>query len=240
MPVRLQQSLILLLAVVLATAMVWLGFWQWRVYAAQGAAASATRAAEPPIALDSAARAGQRVGDGYGRTVTAQGTFEPQTQLLIPQPHGGFRVLTGLRQADGSVLPVVRGTVDTGPAPAPPSGSVQLSGIFLPSEDVADAAMPDGQIASVRVPQLAQTWQGPLIDGFLTVPPAHSAEAGLGPAPADLPEARGRLRNGAYALQWWVFAAFTLVMAARMARDFGRRDLIEGEPVEPADLPDRD
>ena len=47
-----------------------------------------------------------------------------------------------------------------------------------------------------------------------------------------LPEARGRLRNGAYAIQWWLFAGFTLVMAVRMARDLGSRELSgSGEDV---------
>ncbi len=240
MPVRLQQFLIVVLALVLAAAMVWLGLWQLRVYTAQGAAASTARAAQPPIALESAARPGQRVGDAYGRTVVTQGTFEPQTQLVLPIPGGGFRVLTGLRQPDGSLLPVVRGTVQAIPAPAPPTGPHQLSGIFLPSEDADAAALPEGQLASVRIPQLAQVWTGPLIEGYLVLGADQPAAAGLAPAPVDLPEARGRLRNAAYALQWWVFAAFTLVMAVRMARDFGRRDLVDGEPATPADLPDRD
>ena len=38
-----------------------------------------------------------------------------------------------------------------------------------------------------------------------------------------LPTGPRSLRNGAYALQWWVFAAFAVVMAIRMARDQGRR-----------------
>ena len=67
--------------------------------------------------------------------------------------------------------------------------------------------------------QLAQQWPGPLIDGFVTLSAADATAQGLEPAQARLPEARGRLRNAAYAGQWWLFAAFTLVMAVRMARD---------------------
>ena len=36
-----------------------------------------------------------------------------------------------------------------------------------------------------------------------------------------LPEGQGRLRNGAYAVQWWIFAAFAVLMAAKIARDLG-------------------
>jgi hypothetical protein len=30
------------------------------------------------------------------------------------------------------------------------------------------------------------------------------------------------LRNGAYAVQWWVFAAFAIGMAIKISRDLGR------------------
>jgi hypothetical protein len=53
-----------------------------------------------------------------------------------------------------------------------------------------------------------------------------------------LPEAPGGLRNVAYVGQWWLFAAFTLFMAFRMARDLGVReaevvDVTSEEPAEP-------
>ena len=54
---------------------------------------------------------------------------------------------------------------------------------------------------------------------------AESAAQGLEPAPVVLPEGSGRLRNGAYALQWWVFAAFAVGLAIRMARDQQLGDL---------------
>ena len=78
-------------------------------------------------------------------------------------------------------------------------------------------------MGAIRVPQLAQQWPGPLVEGFVTLAPAEANAQGLEPAVVALPEARGRLRNGAYALQWWMFAAFTVVMAIRIARDVGRR-----------------
>ena len=56
--------------------------------------------------------------------MTFEGTYDPALQLLVPMEDGQFRVLTGLRQADGSVLAVVRGVVTDPSAPAPPSGLV--------------------------------------------------------------------------------------------------------------------
>ncbi len=220
---RVKQALLVALGVGLAVAMVLLGLWQLRVYQAQGAAAAEERAAQPPVPLTSVARAGAPVGDGFGRTVTLDGRFDPNLQVLVPDAGGATaRVLTGLRQDDGSVVPVVRGRVAGSVAPPPPRGTFSWSGILLPSEPPADdAAATAGQLDSVRVAALAQTWPGPLIGGFVTLSPTEAEQQGLMPAEVALPDAPGRLRNGAYALQWWLFAAFAVVMSVRMARDLG-------------------
>ena len=232
--IRVQQVLILLLALALASAMVLLGIWQLRVYTAQGSAAAERRVAAPPVPLRSVAPAGATVTDGYGRTVTVAGRYDSSLQVLVPVgDRGPYRVLTALRQDDGSVVAVVRGLVDAGPAPAAPNGAVHQTGVLLPSEEAEPGGpAPAGQLSSVRLPLLAQQWPGPLIDGFVTLSAKDAQAQHLVPATVTLPEARGRLRNGAYAIQWWLFAGFTLVMAVRMARDFGSREASQlGEDV---------
>jgi surfeit locus 1 family protein len=225
---RFKQALVIALGIGLAAVMVTLGFWQLEVYDRQGAAAAARRASAPPMPLSSAAPAGAAVKDGYGRSVTFTGMYDPDLQLLVPRedPPGGFRVLSGLRQADGSVVAVVRGVVSEPTAPSPPGGPVQQAGVLLPTEEhVPESDLPSGQISSVRLPALAQQWPGPLIDGFVTLSSADAASQGLAAAPLQLPDAPGRLRNGAYVGQWWLFAAFTLFMTFRMARDIGLPEL---------------
>ena len=218
---RLRQSLIILLGLGLAGVMVLLGLWQLDVYHAQGQAQADRRAALPAVELGVVAQAGAPIGDGYGRQVAATGTYLPQAQVLVPLPEqpGSFRVVTALRLPDGDVVPVVRGLVRDTEVPAPPSGPQTLTGLLLPSEEAPTGDLPTGQLSSVRVPTLAQQWPGPLVSGFVTLPAAEAAAQGLAPAPVELPQASGRLRNGAYALQWWVFAAFALGLAVRMARD---------------------
>jgi hypothetical protein len=218
--IRLQQGLLIALGIVLAAVMVALGFWQLEVYHRQGEAAAARRAEAPSIPLSSVARPGTAATGGFGRSVSFEGTYDPALQLLVPAEDGTgeFRVLTGLRLADGSVLAVVRGVVSGPTAPSPPIGEVQQVG--------------------VRLPALAQQWPGPLIDGFVTLSRADSASQGLAPAELQLPESGGRIRNGAYVGQWWLFAAFTLFMAFRMARDLGVREAEVAEitadrPAEP-------
>jgi surfeit locus 1 family protein len=215
---RLRQLLIVAVGSLLAGIMVLLGFWQLDVYHRQGAAAAARRAAEPAVDLRSVAPAGSAVRDGYGRTVRFEGTYLPELQRLLPvagRPEQS-RVLGAVRQADGSIVPVVRG-LGADPSP-PPVGMVTQTGVLLPSEAHASRSA-DGQLTAVEVPALAQEWPGPLIGGFVTLSSTDAAAQGLQPAALALPEASGRLRNGAYALQWWVFAAFTLVMAVKMARE---------------------
>lgn len=225
----LTQTAVVALGVLLAAAMVVLGVWQLDVYQRQGNDAALRRAAEAPVALSAVAPPGGTVDDGYGRRVTFSGTYEPDLQVLVPGD-GGYRVLTGLRQTDGSVVAVVRGAESTARSPAPPVASVSRTGVLLPSEETSEstAVLPDGEIASVRLPTLAQSWPSPLVNGFVTLDADGSAAEGLSAVDVDLPEGQGRLRNGAYALQWWVFAAFALGMSIRVARDLGRleeRDL---------------
>lgn len=215
----LRQALVVLAGLGVAAAMVVLGIWQLDVYTAQGTEVAAARAAEPPVPLTSVAPAGGVVRDGYGRSVTVSGTYLLKTQLMLPTENSPdrVRVVTALRQADGSVVPVLRGLAPRGAEPIPPPEPVTQTGVLLPSEEaVGSSAEPP---EAIRVPALAQSWPGPLVDGYVSADSAGATGQGLQPAPVRLPEARGRLRNGAYALQWWVFAAFALGMAIRIARD---------------------
>jgi surfeit locus 1 family protein len=242
--VRLRQFLVVLAGLAAAGAMVALGLWQMGVYRASGADSAADRAAAAPIPLNRAAPAGTRITDGYGRAVVFSGRYDPALQTALPAaegPVGGAaeqsRVLTGFRLDDGRLLAVVRG-ITAGDPPAPPTGTIRQSGVLLPSENNEDPA------SSVRVPMLAQSWPGRLVEGYVNLSAAEAAQQGLDPAPLNLPPAPGRLRNGAYALQWWLFAGFAVLLAARIARDIGRGhelDLVAAdrhEPSEPTGAPD--
>ena len=228
-----KQIGIIVLGCVVAGAMALLGIWQLQVYEEQGAEASAARAAQPPVDLGSVAPAASRVTEGYGLTVRFTGTYDPQLQLLVPLDGSTaqVRVVTGLRQADGSTVAVVRGLVPatTTSAPAPPTGQVTQTGVLLPSEEAGDSlpAAGSGTLPSVRVPLLAQSWPAPLVDGFVVLSAADATAGGLEPAPLVLPEGQGRLRNGAYAAQWWLFGLFAILMSARIARDLGQRSELD-------------
>lgn len=221
-----KQVLVVAAGLALAAVMVLLGTWQLRVYHASGNQSAAATAAAPPLELRQVAPAGQAVRQGFGRSVRVQGRYQPELQILVPGPDhaGGYRVLSGLQQSDGSIVPVVRGTVTTPSAPPPPPETVTQVGVLLPSEDNAPAnSTPTDQLDAVRLPALVQRWPGQLVGGYVTLSAPDATSQGLTPTPLSLPEAQGRLRNAAYACQWWLFAVFTIAMSVRIARDLRRQ-----------------
>ena len=219
-----RQIGIVFLGFLFAAVMVGLGVWQLDVYNEQGQKQAEARAAAPAVALESVARPGQQVTDeAYARQVRFSGGYDPRLQMLVPTGSGDrYRVLTGLRLPGGGILPVVRGMVTGRQAPPPPTGQVTGTGILMPSEgNATNGPQPSAQPTTVVLPSLAQRWDGLLINGFATLTAAESHAQSLQPVTVALPSSHGRLQNGFYAVQWWVFAAFAIWMGIRMARDWG-------------------
>lgn len=223
-------GLVIALGLIVAAAMMGLGLWQMKVYERQGDEATARREALPPLVLAEVAPPSQPVREGYGRTVTFSGRYLADEQLLVPQPDGGFRVLTPMTMADGTIVPVVRGVVDGPDAPPPPAGQVDQVGVLAPTEASSPPAqLPPDQIPGVDLSVLAQRWTGPMIGGYVTLADDAARHQALAPARPVLPHQDGRARNAAYALQWWVFAAFAIAMAIKIAKDLRTRRLFDEE-----------
>jgi cytochrome oxidase assembly protein ShyY1 len=64
-----------------------------------------------------------------------------------------------------------------------------------------------------------------MVSGYLTLDESEAKAQGLSAAPVVLPALDGKIRNAGYALQWWAFAAFALVMSVLIARNYRRRGL---------------
>jgi cytochrome oxidase assembly protein ShyY1 len=136
---------------------------------------------------------------------------------------------------------VVRGFVpDAASADPPPEGTLTIRGGLAPGESPSPDPVPPGQIGSVDLSVLVNEWPGELYNafGFLeSQSPAPASGPTLVPTPVG--DTGVQWRNAAYAVQWWIFAAFTLWMWARMVRDETRRARAEsvaespGEPAEP-------
>ncbi len=212
-------------AVAAVVVMVLLGRWQLSVYDGQQAQDRQSRASQPPVALASVMGADDAFpSDGSGRRVTASGRYGAATDQFYvrgQQQDGrtGYWVVTPLVLDVGPVngkptaVMVVRGwTSTTRPVPAAPTGTVTVTGSLEPPQTDPTPISGSHVLASVRVSALVgrvpydlygayliATSSGPGGDGLETVsPPQASASWTAG------------LRNLAYALQWWVFAAFAV------------------------------
>ena len=214
--------LIVAVGVVAALIMGWLGLWQAQVFADQGKSAAAAITGEPVRVLD-ASVTGDNVGYLWGHTVSVAGRYLPDQQVLVVGADGTGRVVTAFQLPDGRIVAIARG-VGTG-SDMPPNGELTQTGVFLPTEAQAASPVPSGTYGSVRLQALAQVWPQPMVSGYLTLDESEAKAQGLHAAPVVLPTLDGKIRNAGYALQWWAFAAFTLVMSVLIARNYRRRGL---------------
>jgi cytochrome oxidase assembly protein ShyY1 len=198
-------------------------------------------------------------GDLVGTKVRVTGRFDGET-LLVPGrvgPDGevGFLVLDRFvvtddgaalpaddaagdggetSGADGSpgILPVVRGWVADPTAPAPTPGEVTLQGFLQAGESFERADLPQGQLAAIAPGQLVNLWGGPLYTGYLVV--SDPVDAGVDRLPPPtLPGGGLNLQNLAYALQWWIFGGFAVLLWSRLVRDEARAEAEEQGPASP-------
>lgn len=238
---RLKQTLLVSAGAVVALIMVFLGLWQMQVFIDKGNRTVEDRAAQPPVALIEHVSASSQVGDVYGRRVTVSGHYLADHQLLIPGEGSSVRVLAAFEFADGRVVPIVRGLAsDSSQVTPPPVGERTEMGLFLPGEGNVEGQAESSELASVRMPLLAQKWpDANLIPGFITLSAENAAAYGLAEGPVSLPQGDGSFQNGGYALQWWIFAAFAFGFTVIAAQGMGRRERKLREDAALAELESR-
>jgi cytochrome oxidase assembly protein ShyY1 len=165
--------------------------------------------------------------------VRATGHWDVPHQLLVRlRPYEGdvgFYVITPLVTDSGPAVLVNRGWVPAGDGgasvpriPAPPTGTVVVTGRLRPSEPPADGTPPPPpQITRVDVPGIARTLPYDVYGGFLEltqqVPkPARAPRVIPPPEPSEGPHLL-------YAVQWVLFALMGfggyVVLARREAAD---------------------
>jgi cytochrome oxidase assembly protein ShyY1 len=237
------------LAIALIGAFAWLGHWQLdRARELQ----QPTSGPDPaPVGLSSIDPASTALSqDAAGRLVTVVGHYDPAHAYLVPgrQQAGrsGYWVLNVVRLTDGTGVLVVRGWTPSArilATQAPTAGQVAITGRLQQAEPPPDATtsgLPAGQLGAVSPVALLSTVGFPLHDGYVVLrsqsPPALG---GL----ELVPSPRGQvvsvpgfyLQHLAYALLWWLFAAFTAFFWFRLVRD----DLAEhaGPVPVPPDAP---
>jgi cytochrome oxidase assembly protein ShyY1 len=165
--------------------------------------------------------------------VRATGTYDIAHQTLVRNRTvggvTGFLALTPLRTADATLL-VVRGFAgplvgDSAPVPpAPPSGTVTITGRAEPGETNSDefVALANGQVESINPADQAARLGGPVYDGYVTLFAGQPGSHGLHglPAPNLSNPAGGALepQHFAYIIQWFLFALLAVAAPFAMAR----------------------
>ncbi|NKY10765.1 SURF1 family protein [Cellulomonas hominis] len=219
-----------------------LGAWQLERAEVRGAAAQAQKLAEveaqEPVPLEDVL-APQSAFDGglVGRRVEASGEYEADGQLLVADRalagRSGYLVLTPLRvasadpDADGAVLPVVRGWVaeaDPGsPLVAVPDGPVTVTGYLQASEDSGEphGSQAAGTTDSISSAELLGVWGGPIWTGYAVLTSSEPAQdAGIELLPPPTRSGTGlNIQNLGYAAQWFVFGGFAVFLWVRLLKD---------------------
>lgn len=224
-------------ALVMASAMALLGNWQWDRYQdrrANNARLHASSAAEPLPLNDVVPRPGAAgaVGPAPAATkqwtmVTAVGRYDNAREILARNRtvngRVGFEVLTPLVLADGAAIIVNRGWIEApvgdalarpAIAPAPPGQVTVVGRLHFSESGPRPLQRPGGRIEVRRISlsQLAPQLPYPTYGGYVLrteqVPEAADA---LVPIPVPTENA---WQSGAYAIQWWLFAAATMAWYA--------------------------
>ncbi|GAB2505119.1 SURF1 family protein [Promicromonospora xylanilytica] len=195
-------------------------------------------------------------GELVGREVRVTGEFEPTGSLLVPgralEGHTGYLVLAPFRVSDDGmggdswadlsgppVLALVQGWVQSradAKALVLPEGEVTVTGWLQAGEATSgSAAVVDGQVDQIALSALVNEWGGPIYTGYLVATGGPGSPEGGGVAALPRPTIDGgsgaNLQNVFYALQWWVFGGFAVLLWIRLVRDEmagGRRG---GEPT---------
>ncbi|HEY8532563.1 MAG TPA: SURF1 family protein [Micromonospora sp.] len=253
----------LAVTLVAAVVMVGLGNWQLDRYRERSAINAridaADRAVPVPLAeaaprpSDTPGTAGPRPSRAAEWTrVTATGRYDTANTVLVRNRsvngRVGFEVLVPLVLSDGSAVLVSRGWVAP-PAgagamaqpdvPEPPEGQVTVIGLLrLPSSASDTVTRERGRLETRRIalPAIASHLPYPIYGGYVSLrseePPASTA---LVPIPV---RHENSWQNLGYVVQWWAFAAMTLLGFGWFARrEAQERRAARGEDRIPESTP---
>lgn len=226
--ILLRGELVLLhvIAVAAIVAMVLAGRWQleaWREYQALD---RLQQAEQTPVPLASVLGPDDALtGRADGAVVRVEGRWAPAgDQFLLPGRLPGRSWVVSPLLVDGteSGLLVVRGSTAGERLPAVPAGPVSVTGVVQPSESFGTQVSADRRVEALNVSVLVGAVPYDLYAAYAVrtgqSPPDPTALDAVSPSRPDASWTAG-IHNLVYAIQWWLFAAFTGFMWWRIARD---------------------
>lgn len=223
------------LAVVIVCVCAALGWWQWD----RAHSKAVTVAPEPTVPLAEVLAPASSAGEAIGRQVSVTGIWADVPAVLVSgrSVEGEdavllVRALVVDADATGTgspaTLPVIVGWRPAASPIGPDEGPahVALTGYLRPPEEATPTSGGEGPEIpgtvwsdTISPSELAQTWPGPLYSAVFS---SYDGSPSWEPLPPPPPEQHLNLRSLLYALEWWVFGAFAVFVAARWIRDNGR------------------
>ncbi|HSS67493.1 MAG TPA: SURF1 family protein [Nocardioidaceae bacterium] len=244
--------LVLLLVVILVGfACVELGLWQFRRYEGkvEGNKVVRVNLVAEPVAVDNVMSTGDGPSDDVQwLRVRATGVYDPDhtTVILYRSRDGvpGVNVVVPLVTESGTALLDDRGWIKTSEsgadasidAPAPPTGTVTVTGWVRQNATGSSARVSDGEARSISSDEIGPTLGYPVYDGFV-----ERTDEAPSASPAPVADDEPDLSTGPhffYGVQWFFFAmlavGFWVYFAyAEYQEQSGRRP----RPPEPAARP---
>jgi surfeit locus 1 family protein len=171
---------------------------------------------------------------GVGRPVRVSGAWLPESTVYVAERQQGgetgYWAVTPLSTclsgscADVPAIPVVLGwSASPNEAPAPPTGTAEVTGWLQPGEgSEVDEDPLDDVLPSLRIADLLQRVDRDLYGAYVIAETPTELHRGLTPVtPESLPkpETSTALRNLLYGLEWWCFAGFAVFLWWRWCRD---------------------
>ncbi|MCG2800423.1 MAG: SURF1 family protein [Cellulomonas sp.] len=240
-----RPAAVVLVGLLVATACVLLGRWQWHRHVVRDAEIATVERnwQAAPVPIGTVLAPGGTLGSAdQWRTVTLTGHYETSATVLLRgrtvDGQGVYHVLVPFIGAGQTVLVVDRGWVAVGSTPdtsatvpAPPSGTVTLTARLVLAEPSADRAAPAGQVRSTAVEDVLAAADAPVTGqaydavGRLVTESPSAAPVGVLPDPSLDPGS-----HLSYAFQWWAFA----VLAVGGFGSAARREWLDPQHAAPA------
>lgn len=233
--------LLLLTVLLLAYACLLLGRWQWHRLTERRAsnAVIRTNEASAPVPVEQVLRTGSGPPDtDQYRKVSATGTYQPTKTVVVRyqtnddgQP--GADAVVPLVTRSGTAVLVNRGwfstsnqgSVDPSEIPAPPSGTVTVTGYVRQDAEGGSTAVADSSTRAVSSAAIGPAVGLPVYAGWVELS-SESPAPSVPLEPAGLPDL-GTGPHFFYALQWWFFGILALFGYGYLAWEeaTGRADL---------------
>lgn len=175
--------------------------------------------------------------------VEMRGTYDPDGQRVVRnrplngQP--GYDVVVPFRLTTGEAVVIDRGWLPIGNntpgrpdvVPSPPAGEVTIVARLKPSEPRLDRGAVEGQLASIDLPGFAEELPYPVATGAYGQ--LASETPAVQPMPAPFPKpATEEGTHLSYSLQWFAFGVLMFVGFGYAARQQARNAAIDAEDEE--------